>query len=285
MSNTTKVLLLVLALLCSAGCSSVTKVMRLEDRESVSLEVMMEEVRNAPLILVGEHHDVSAHHKLQLEIVKRLHEQGKPVAIGLEMFEASTQGALDAWVAGKVPVSAFIKVYQWNWRNLPWGLYEDIFIYARDNHIPMVGLNAPRNIVQQVSVRGFDSLTDAEIKSLPPGVTGEVSDAYLKFIGASYPSHGRKGDAFRRICEAQMLRNRYMAQGISRYLARHPERTMVVLAGAGHARHKGGIPMELGTTSYRVIIPAIPGLGAKNMTPEDADYLMLESFPLFDWLI
>jgi hypothetical protein len=47
---------------------------------------------------------------LQLEVLKGLKAKGKPLAIGMEMFEGFSQKALDAWSAGKVPTYAFTKV-------------------------------------------------------------------------------------------------------------------------------------------------------------------------------
>ena len=75
-----------------------------------------------------------------------------------------------------------------------------------------------------------------------------------------------------------MLRNRVMARRISDYLALHPESTMVVLAGGGHAREQGGIPAELGGLQYRIVLPTIPGLNDATVTKNDADYLLEEPY-------
>jgi uncharacterized iron-regulated protein len=255
------------------GCS-VTKVMRVENHEVISAKTMIAELRDTPLVFVGERHDAPSHHTLQLDILKALKAQGRPFAIGMEMFEDSSQRALDAWSAGKVPEEAFRKVYQWNWRNIPWGLYEDILLFARDNKIPIIALNVPRGIVQQVSQSGFSSLTSDELLLLPAGVSGEVSDAYLNFIRSSYSVHG--GNAFRFICEAQMLRNRVMARRIGDYLLQHPKGAMVVIAGGGHARGTGGIAAEMSGIPYKIILPPIPGLTRDTVTGNDADYLLEE---------
>ena len=259
------------------GCS-ITHVMRVEDHQVIGVESMIDELHDAPVILVGERHDAASHHKLQLEIIKGLQAKGRPIAIGMEMFEGPSQKALDAWISWKAPEQAFRKVYEWNWRNLPWELYEDILRYARDNSIPLVALNAPRGIVQKVSQGGASALSKEDLLQLPSGIDLEVSDAYLDFMASAYPAHGRSGEAFCYICQAQMLRNRVMARRVSDYLALHPESTMVVLAGGGHAREKGGIPAELGKLRYRIVLPKIPGLDAKNIGKGDADYLMEEPY-------
>jgi len=276
----TKALLLSSLLAALTGCS-ITKAMRVENREVIDVKTMIGELRGSPLVFVGERHDASSHHELQLDILKAIKAEGKPLAIGMEMFEDSSQRALDAWSAGKVPENAFRKVFAWNWRNMPWGLYRDIMIFARDNSVPIVALNAPREVVQSVAKKGFPSLTPEQLKLLPPGIDAEVTDAYLQFMMSFYPMHGRSGEAFRNISEAQMLRNRVMARRIGDYLQLHPETVMVVIAGGGHARAKGGIPAELGKLPYKIVLPPIPALDADTVTGGDADYLLVEPF---SWL-
>jgi uncharacterized iron-regulated protein len=258
--------------------------MRVEDRAMVDIRSMIDDISTVPVVFVGERHDAFAHHELQLEVLKGLAAKGKSLAIGMEMFEEASQKALDAWSVGKVPTSTFIKIYQWNWRNIPYRYYEDIFAYARNNRIPIIALNAPRDIVMKVARQGFSSLTADEKRLLPPDADAEVSEEYLQFIRSSYWAHGRNSDTFRHFCEAQMLRNRVMASRIRDYQQRHPERVMVIIAGGGHAREKGGIPAELGKLPFKIILPPIPGLNAASITLEDAHFLMDEPFSLFDLL-
>lgn len=279
----TKPLTLLVILILLSGCS-ITHALRVEDHITVDIHTMIDGVSTVPVVFVGERHDAAEHHELQLEVLKGLMAKGKTLAIGMEMFEGSSQNALDAWSAGKVSTHSFVKVYESNWRNVPYWLYEEIFAYARDNHIPIIALNAPLEIVKKVSGQGFSSLNNDDRRLLPPGVDAEVSDAYLDFIGASYAVHGRNGDRFRRICEAQMLRNRVMASRIRDYRQLHPESTMVVIAGGAHARNKGGVPEELGNLPFKVILPRLPGLSAESIRTEDATFLLEEPFSLLDLL-
>lgn len=280
-SHIIRPLLLAAIILTMTGCS-VSQVMRVQDRETISVKTMIGELSNTPLVFAGERHDASLHHKLQLEILKSLKAEGKSLAIGMEMFEQSSQRALDAWSAGKVPEYAMKKVFEGNWRSIPWELYQDIILFARDNRIPIVALNPAREIVQKVSKRGFASLTEDQLGQLPEGVDARVSSAYLNFMATSYSMHGKSGDAFRHMCEAQMLRNRVMARRIGDYLAQNPERVMVVITGGGHARKTGGIPAELENISYKVLLPPVTGMTEEEVSTKDADYLMEE--PLF-WLL
>ena len=264
------------------GCTSITRAMRVEDRVTVDVRTMIDEVSTVPIVFVGERHDASAHHALQLEVIKGLQAKGKPVAIGMEMFEESSQKTLDGWSGGTVTTDEFTKVYRSNWRNIPYRLYEEIFSYARVNHIPIIALNAPREIVMTVSRQGLSSLSSADKRLLPPGADAEVSNDYVDFMRLSYWAHGRDSENFRHICEAQMLRNRVMASRIRAYQQQQPDRVMVIIAGGGHAREKGGIPAELGSIPFKIIIPPVPGLTAASISTEDAHFLLDEPFSLLD---
>ncbi len=261
-------------LLAVTGCS-ITHAIRIKDGQRIGVEQMIAEVRNAPVILVGERHDDASHHELQLDVIKGLQKNWKHLAIGVEMFEIDSQPALDDWIAGKTREEQFVRVYQANWRNLNWGLYRDIFLFARDHGIPMAALNAPYRIVEKVARQGFSALSIAELRALPAESTGPVSDENLRFMTAYFPMHGRNGEAFRYLCEAQALRNRVMAKEILLYLARHPGSHMVVLTGGGHVWGKGGIPAELGKLPYKVILPPLPGIDSDDPgMGRRADYLL-----------
>jgi uncharacterized iron-regulated protein len=276
-------LLLLTASLLLSACS-ITHVVRVADREVIEVESMIDEFSGARVVLVGESHDTGTHHQLQLDIIKRLVQQGDQVAIGMEMFEEASQKALDAWSAGKMPEQEFRRVFERNWRNISWEYYSGILRFARENHLPLVALNAPRGVVQKVSRQGVAVLSKDDLRQLPPGIDLEVSDSYLDFMKSAYTAHGRTGANFRYLGEAQMLRNRVMAFRIREYLAGHPKAMLVVLAGGIHVREQGGIPEQLGTLPYRVVLPVMPGLNAETVTPQDGDYLIQERYSWFDAL-
>jgi uncharacterized iron-regulated protein len=254
------------------------RVLRLSDGKFIGLGRMVAEVRPSRLIFVGEEHDRKETHAVQLEVIRRLHEAGADIAIGMEMFTADSQGELDRWVAGNYDLHDFIRFYYREWE-MPWPLYRDILVYARDHGIPIVGLNVPHEVSYKVAQYGFDSLTPAERKHLPTGVTCTVGPAYMKLIRRAYaePEHKNADMSFTYFCEAQMLWNKSMGKRLKEYLAAHPQKKVVVLAGVGHAM-KLGIPNEvaqISPCSCSVILPESPGLNRRTVTREDADYLVL----------
>ena len=72
----------------------------------------------------------------------------------------------------------FEEIYLENW-NSPWQRFPNIFIFTRDNCIPMVGLNVPKGIARQVARQGFESLSDeqrVELEEVTCTVTREDRD-------------------------------------------------------------------------------------------------------------
>jgi uncharacterized iron-regulated protein len=253
-------------------------VFRVSDRKTISYQQMIDDLKKANLLFVGETHNNELHHRLQFDIIKALYNSKTAIAVGFEMFTADSQNDLDSWVAGRIASDDFVKIYYRNW-NFPWSFYSDILFYVRDNKITALGLNVPPEISQKVARAGFSSLTKEEREKLPPETGCAVDEKYMKFIRRAYAMHGHGGREFLYFCEAQLLWDQVMARNLVGFLKKNPDKTVVVLTGNGHA-WKRGIPEQVRTfsekTSCRVILPDLPGsTDPSNITIEDADYILL----------
>ncbi|MHB8845771.1 MAG: ChaN family lipoprotein [Nitrospirota bacterium] len=251
---------------------------RVSDRKPVSFEAMIRDAVRSDVIVIGETHGNPLHHALQLEVIRALHESDTPLVIGMEMFRQGSQKDLDDWTSGAVPPERFVPVYYRNW-TIPWRYYEDIFLYAREHTIPIVGLNIPDEISTAIARRGFAALTRAERRKLPAGISCTIDKSYMEFIKKVYADHGRgDGKSFQRFCEAQMVWDKSMAANLIAFMKENPEKKAVVLAGVGHAWRRG-IPEQLSLLStYRtqVILPVVPDQPDLNrVSVGDADYIVL----------
>lgn len=250
-------------------------ILRIETASYVTLPEMIEDLRSVQMVFVGEIHDEEGHHQAQLQVIRALRKAGIDVAVAVEMFRSDDQEALDRWVSGEMPESEFVRIFQDNWS--AWPQYREIFLHARREKIPLVGLNIPREITRQVAKNGMASLTPKQLGELPK-VRCDVDARYKEFIRRSLGGHPHNGAEFLNFCEAQLLWDSVMAQTLLDYRARHPGRTIVVLAGSGHA-WKYGIPEQIrrrSTISFRVLVPEVAGrIEAANATPDLADYLLM----------
>ncbi|BCR05089.1 hypothetical protein DESUT3_21580 [Desulfuromonas versatilis] len=247
-----------------------------QSRQEVEFSELVDDLSNTRLVFIGELHDHDGHHQAQLEIIRTLHEAGVALAIGLEMFRSDSQDQLDLWVANHLTERKFKAIYEQNWSM--WERYRDIFVYARDFEVPMVGLNISRDITRQVAEEGFASLSADQSQELK-GIACNVDPAYMDYIRRAMGGHGNHGKSFVYFCEAQLVWDSIMAKNLAEYLEQNPERTIVVLAGSGH-NWKYGIPSQLQEYHpypYKVILPEIIGrVDRTNATATDADYLWLD---------
>jgi uncharacterized iron-regulated protein len=252
------------------------QILRVVDGQIVSLAEIVKDLSESRLVFVGELHTAQSHHHAQLKTIRALKKADVPVAIGLEMFRRDSQSDLDRWVNGDLSDEEFEKIYYKNW-NYPWPLYKDIFLYAREHKIPMVGLNVPPEVTKQVAREGFDSLSPKQRGDLPM-VTCRVDPEYLAFVRRSLAMHGHGGLDFIRFCEAQLVWDTAMAWSLLSYLEKNPKSTVVVVAGSGHSWKKG-IPAQIRSRSklpFRVILPEVPGrVDKKNIALNEADYVWL----------
>ena len=268
--------LLALFFFLRAYASTVERIHRVSDGKVLSLSELAKDLVESRLVFVGEIHTYQSHHHMQLQTIRALKKAGAPLAIGLEMFRRDSQTDLDRWVEGELSEKEFQKIYYKNW-NYPWPLYRDIFLFARDHNIPMVGLNVPPEITKQVAREGFASLSPKQRGDLPM-VTCRVDPEYMAFVRRSLGMHGHGGMEFTNFCEAQLVWDTAMAWTLLRFLEKDPKATVVVIAGKGHS-WKLGIPAQIksrSTLPFRVILPEIPGRVERgNISMAEADYVWL----------
>lgn len=269
--------------LISTGCIKTTDLKHparfydLHQQATLSQDLVIGQLQETRLVVVGEHHNNARHHQAQLKVIQMLHRSGRNVAIGLEMFRHNSQEPLDQWISGQLSEDQFKPIYLKNW-NFKWELYRPIFKYAHDNRLPMVGLNVSRKITAQVARHGFESLS-TEQKGALEGITCQVTPEYEKFIRKAYESHKHAEIDFNNFCEAQLVWDAAMAAHADSYLKQRPETVMVLLAGSGHAR-KPGIPFQLRKRSQLPVVVILPEtrkvFDKSHLTSNDADYILLK---------
>ncbi|HKJ29329.1 MAG: ChaN family lipoprotein [Desulfuromonadales bacterium] len=246
------------------------------EKTEISPEALLEDLRSAQVIFLGEFHDHAGHHRAQLTIIDALDDDERPLAIGLEMFRKDSQETLNRWTANDLPFLEFLSVYEDNWSM--WEVYREIFMHARNEEVKMLGLNIPRSITNKVLLNGFKALPEEERQMLG-NVQCVVTPVYGDYIRQAMGGYVGHGDQFLHFCEAQLLWDTMMARNLVDFLQENPEYRVVVLAGSGHA-WKFGIPtqmLEQAEISYRVLLPEVVSrVDRQSVTREITDYLWLD---------
>ncbi len=211
--------------------------------DSMNLADIIGRVSDKKIVYLGEQHDKYEHHVTQFEAIRELYGKNRKIAIGMEMFQRPFQKALDDYIEGRTEEREFLKSSEYFKRwGFDYNLYKDILRFAREEKIPVVALNMRNEIVDKVSKKGIDSLSEEEKKELPE--TMDMTDEdYRKRLKEVFDGHqAAAGMDFLNFYQSQIIWDETMASSIDEYLKKNPDRQLVVLAGGGHLVFGSGIP-------------------------------------------
>jgi uncharacterized iron-regulated protein len=223
----------------------------------VSYDEMLDTLSAARVVFLGENHDDTATHRLQLETLAALHCASACSALAMEQFERDVQPVLDSYLWGELDEQSFLK------DSRPWGNYAEhyraLIEYCKAGGIAIIAGNSPTPVVRKVSREGWDSAWSAyspqerawlaresthprdrywDNFKLAMGITPEV------VAGTAPPddAHGmgmslEKAWAF---YQAQCLKDDTMAESIADYLACNPGAQVVHTNGRFHSDYRLG---------------------------------------------
>jgi uncharacterized iron-regulated protein len=233
------------------------------------------------IVYVGETHDNPASHRLELQLLQGLAERhpGR-LALGMEMFVRSQQPVLDRWVAGLLDEKAFLKESRWydTWR-MDFAYYRDLLDFAREHHIPVIALNAEKELVSAVRSKTPDQLTPEERAQLPEL---DPDDPYQRaMVQAIFGGHSHGDMHLDGFVRAQTLWDETMAESVARYLTSPvgADRHMLVVAGGNHISYGYGIPRRV----FRRLAVSHTLIGGHEIEipPDKQDRLMDVTVPDF----
>jgi len=247
--------------------------------ETLATAELFERLGRARVVLLGEEHTNSEHHRWQSYVLAALHARNPNMVVGFEMLPRRAQPALDAWSAGTLSEKAFLDRSDWH---EVWGydasLYLPLFHFARLNRLPALALNVDRELVSLVSSKGREALSKAQRENLPePAPAREdyrVSLARLyaykqaardgqahSQISAPDPDELKviqRSEAFLNFVAAQLTWDRAMAEALAAAHHRDQDALVVGIVGRGHLEYGHGIPhqlTDLGIDDALVLLP------------------------------
>jgi uncharacterized iron-regulated protein len=247
----------------------------------VSQETMLAIAADSRIIYVGETHDNPAAHRLQFNVLKAISTRASSrTAIGMEMFTPAQQPVLDRWSAGELDEKTFLREVKWFsvWKG-DFDLYRDLLLFARDNRIPVIGLNAEKKTKMNILRKPLEEMTAEEREDVPEL---DLSDPYhTAMVKAIYGDHVKSEGRLAGFQRVQVLWDETMAASIVSYL-QSPQgegRKMVVFAGGNHVRHGFGIPRRV----FKQLPVSYSLIGSKEIEiPEHRQKeLMHVNMPLF----
>lgn len=294
------------------------KIYSSKEGKAITFEKMIDEMKPSWFVYVGESHDSLPMHSIQLKIIQALYGLDRSLSVGLEMLPVTFQESLNKWSLGILSKSEFVRDAKWyvNW-NLNFRFYEKIFEFSKDNGIQMRALNAPRELITKIRMKGWDALSPQEQEMIPqPKLFYPEHKVLIRtiFETAELP-HQMKGEGldivFEGLYHAQSAWDETMAFQVRQSYERNKKR-MVVLAGSGHLLYNLGINrrvFEKNRLPFKTVIavevpkdkgslrisrsladyiwgideeerPVYPSIGLKLKKIEGMDNLIIESAPI-----
>lgn len=243
--------------------------------ETISLAQVIEQTDDARVVLVGETHTRYDHHLVQLEILKYLYQKSPDLALGVEWFQQPFQNHLDDYIAGKITEKEMLHLTEYftRWK-YDYRLYQPILQYAREKNIPLIALNAPRELIR--------ALAETEIDDLPPELKTQLPESYdwsdkdyEKRLHDIFDLHPEYSGKFENFMRSQLTWDESMAERAAQYLQQNPDARMLIFAGSGHIMFGSGIPNRI---KRRIDADQFSILVSEDFLPvskDIADYLVL----------
>lgn len=232
---------------CGGAARSGRTVAAIDDRQGDELVcaegIGWDELLAARAIYVGESHDSAEDHEHQLAVIRGIYARDPSLAIGMEMFQRPFQGALDQYVAAEIDEPALLAATEWQTRwNIDFALYRPILEFARVHRVPVIALNARRELTRAIAREGLDAL-GPELRAELPEL--DTSDAeHRAMVTEALGGHdGMDPARLERFYLAQLTWDESMAESVARTMSDpSAPRRIVVLAGRMHVEQGLGIP-------------------------------------------
>ncbi len=258
------------------------------DGRPASFGDVLDAMASADAVFLGEQHDDTPAHALELRFLEAAHERyggTRPVVLTLEMIERDAQLVLDEYLAGTIRERDFLAASR------PWGNYaadyRPLVEFARAHGLPVVAANAPGRYVSALARGGAAALGRLSPEAwvlLPPHPVAQPSDSlaarFRRQMEAMTTAHGGTSAApthgasphgtaamptVAGLLAAQNLRDAAMAEAVARALAARPGALVLHVNGSFHSERGQGIPEHL--ARYR------PGTRALVVTMRKAERL------------
>jgi uncharacterized iron-regulated protein len=243
--------------------------------QPVGFEKMIDEMMAARIVHVGETHNSMPMHEIEFQVIRALYARDRHLAIGLEMVPVTLQEALNKWTAGILTKEEFIREVRWyvTW-NFNFGYYEKIFDFAREHRLPIYALNAPRDVISKIRMRGWDALTDDE-KAFFPGPPDLTNKDHRTLIRTVFESNdipeAMKGAGldmmFEGLYRGQSAWDEVMGANAVR-AAQAEGRRVVVCVGSGHLLYNLGLnrrAFEKSKLPFKTVISVEVPAGRKSL--------------------
>ena len=203
---------------------------------------LLDRLRAADFVLLGETHDNADHHALQARVTREL---GPVSAVVFEQMATDQQATVVDYVrAHPNDAKGLGAALDWGASGWPdWALYAPIADAAMDNGAEIVAGNLPEAEVKGAIGRGLDGLPPALVQrgGLDAPLAPDLQADLMNELVESHCGYAPMA-ALGNMALVQRARDARMADRLAKVVGKG---TGVLIAGAGHVRTDRGVPLYL----------------------------------------
>ncbi|MGB0900016.1 MAG: ChaN family lipoprotein, partial [Psychrobium sp.] len=188
------------------------------DGTEISIEQLVSQHSDANVFMVGEFHAHPGVHLFQAKLMAHLAAQDTPLALSMEQFTRADQAILSQYVAGEVGEITLTKKTK-VWDNYK-SDYRPLVEIAKDQSLPVIAANAPRDIVKCIGRQGpqyLDKLPALQRELVAKTIDISDSPYRQKFLG-NMRGMSLSDKRIEQMFGAQMAWDATMAESIANHL-------------------------------------------------------------------
>ncbi len=221
-----------LAGLVVAGCASRPQAPIVQTPAGLAADVIstqLDTLLPADVLILGEQHDIAEHQQIEQQVIALLASRGALAAVALEMADVGTSTAT---LKPRSTEEQAQQALRWDDKGWPWAAYGPAVMAAVRAGIPVLGANLPR---AQMQGSMADSKLDAQLAE--PALKAQQQSIRIGHCNLLPESQ------IAPMTRIQIAKDITMANALAQ--AALPGKTVVLLAGSGHANRQLGVPQHL----------------------------------------
>ncbi len=213
------------------------------------------------VVFFGEYHDNAILHHMEINLLKAMHEKDPNLVVSMEMFERDVQTELSLYTQGITVEKFFLE------NTRPWSNYETdyrpVVEFAKENQLPVIAANVPRDLAAKVSRGGMDAFDGFNLKEKQNSARkltapdDEYKKRFMETMSGGMHPMGKLNMDY--LYLAQCLKDDTMAESVANFLERFPDKKVIHFNGDFHSNS------HLGTVSRLEAIK--PGIKIAVITP------------------
>lgn len=226
-------------------------------KKEVSINELIESVKNFDVLFFGEEHNDSVAHYLEATIFKSLHQAYPKSALSLEMFDRDVQDVMNEYLKGFIKEKHFLKDAK-VWHN--YKDYKPMVEYAKNNSLDVICANAASRYSNLAGRKGQKALSELSLsskKNFAPLPYDTASGAYYnKLLGLTSHAPTTHKDSVQKkaspmmmggfnLVMAQSLWDATMAYSISEYLKLNKGKKIFHVNGRFHSDENSAVVSQL----------------------------------------